>query len=231
VIPTCGRFTITVTIGLPERFGVAGTEVQIEPRYNIAPSQSVPVIFFEEEGGRLMAEMVWGLVPHWAREPAVVRRSINARCESLAERPSFRDPLKYTRCLVPVNGFYEWKKAGKTAYPYYIHRKDNRLMAIAGLYDIWKAHDGRTLRTFTIITTEPNSLVSCYHDRMPALLREEDESRWLEPGRIPAGTLRELLKPYPAELLEAYRVSGRVNDPSAEGEDLVRRIPDGTLLV
>jgi putative SOS response-associated peptidase YedK len=226
----CGRFTITVTIGLPERFGVTRTEVQIEPRYNIAPSQPVPVIILEEDA-RLITEMVWGLVPHWARDPATTRRPINARCESLAERPSFRDPLRYTRCLVPANGFYEWKKSGKKTDPYYFHRKDNRLMAIAGLYDTWKATDGSRLRTFTIITTEPNSLVSSYHDRMPALLLEEDENRWLEPGWIPDETLRELLKPYPAGLLEAYPVSRRVNDPSSEGEDLVRRIPDGTLPV
>jgi putative SOS response-associated peptidase YedK len=225
----CGRFTITVTIGLPERFGVTTVDVRIEPRYNIAPSQPVPIVILEEGEERRITEMTWGLVPHWAADPSAVRHLINARGENLAERSSFRGPLQRSRCLVPVNGFYEWKKAGKVAEPYYIHRKDGRLMAIAGLYDTWKAPDGNRLRTFTIITTEPNSLVSRYHNRMPALLREEDESRWLAPGRIPDTTVRELLVPYPDGLLEAYRVSRRVNDPASEGEDLIRRVPDSTL--
>ncbi len=231
MIPVCGRFTITVTIGLPERFGVTTTEVLIEPRYNIAPSQPVPIVIREESGERSIAEMVWGLVPDWAEDPSRVRRSINARGESLAERPSFRGPLQRSRCLVPANGFYEWKKAGKVSEPYYIHRKDDRLCAIAGLYDTWKAPDGNLLRSFVIITTEPNSLVSRYHDRMPALLREEDEVRWLAPGRIPDRTVSELLTPYPADLLEAYRVSRRVNDPASEGEELIRRVPESTLPV
>lgn len=227
----CGRFTITVTIGLPERFRAASTGVRREPRYNIAPSQPVPIVILEENGERSIEEMVWGLVPHWAKDPSSVRRSINARSENLAERPSFRGPLQRSRCLVPANGFFEWKKAGKVSEPYYIHRKDDRLCAIAGLYDTWRAPDGSRLRSFVIITTEANSLVSRYHDRMPALLREEDEDRWLAPGGLPRGTIGELLAPYPADLLEAYRVSRRVNDPASEGEDLIRRMPDGTLPV
>ena len=231
MIPVCGRFTITVTIGLPERFGVKIIEEQIEPRYNIAPSQPVPVVIRQESGERAFGEMVWGLVPHWAKDPSAVRRSINARAESLGERPSFRVPLQRFRCLVPANGFYEWKKAGKVSEPYYIHRKDDRLFAFAGLYDSWKAPDGRCLRSFVIVTTGPNSLVSRYHDRMPAILREEDEELWLSPGPLPDSTVRELLAPYPAGLLEAYRVSRRVNDPAMEGSDLVRRIPDSSLPV
>lgn len=227
----CGRFTITVTIGLPERFGATTSGVRIEPRYNIAPSQPVPIVILEENGERCIEEMVWGLVPHWAKDPSLVRRSINARSESLAERPSFRGPLERSRCLVPANGFFEWRKAGKVSEPYYIHRKDDRLCAIAGLYDTWGAPGRTRLRSFVIITTEANSLVSPYHDRMPALLREEDEDRWLAPGRLPDRTVGDLLAPYPADLLEAYRVSRRVNDPSSEGEDLIRRIPDGTLPV
>jgi putative SOS response-associated peptidase YedK len=231
VIPVCGRFTITVTIGLPERFGVKTMEIRIEPRYNIAPSQPVPVVIRPESGERTFVEMVWGLVPHWAKDLSAVRHSINARAESLGERPSFREPLRRSRCLVPANGFYEWKKAGKVSEPYYIHRKDDRICSFAGLYDAWKAPDGSRLRTFVIITTEPNSLVSRYHDRMPAILREEDEKLWLSPGPLTDSTVKEVLAPYPAELLEVYRVSRRVNDPASDGEDLVRRVPDSTLPV
>ena len=227
----CGRFTITVTIGLPERFGVKTVELQIDPRYNIAPSQPVPVVIQPESGERSITEMVWGLVPHWAKDPSAVRHSINARAETLEERPSFCGLLHRSRCLVPANGFYEWKKAGKLSDPYYIHRNDDRLFACAGLYDTWKAPDGSRTRTFVIITTEPNELVSRYHDRMPAMIREEDEDRWLTPGPLPDGAVRELLAPYPAGLLEAYRVSRRVNDPASEGEDLIRRVPDSTLPV
>ncbi|NYT07715.1 MAG: SOS response-associated peptidase [Methanomicrobiales archaeon] len=227
----CGRFTITVTIGLPERFGVKSAGIRIEPRFNIAPSQPVPVIILPESGERSIMEMVWGLVPHWAEDPSAVRRPINARGESLAERPSFRSPLQRSRCLVPANGFYEWKKAGKVSEPYYIHRKDDGLCAIAGLYDTWRGPDGSLLRTFVIITTEANSLVSRYHDRMPALLREDDEARWLEPGRLPDRLVAEILTPYPADLLEAYRVSRQVNDATREGEDLIRKVPDSTLPV
>ena len=227
----CGRFTITVTIGLPERFGVKTQEAPIEPRYNIAPSQPVPVIIQPESGERTVREMVWGLVPHWAKDLSAVRRPINARADSLSERPSFREPLQRSRCLVPANGFYEWKKAGKVSEPYYIHRKDDRLVAFAGLYDTWKAPDGDRIRTFVIITTEANSLVSSYHDRMPAILREEDEKQWLTPDPLPDSTVRELLAPYPEELLEAYRVSRRVNDPASEGPDLVRKVPDSILPV
>jgi putative SOS response-associated peptidase YedK len=225
----CGRFTITLTVGLAERFGVKHSSRQLTPRYNIAPSQPVPVIVRHEEGGRELAEMVWGLVPHWARDPAAAGRAINARAETLEDRPSFRDPFLHHRCLVPANGFYEWRKEGRSREPYYIHRKDDGLVAIAGLYDIWKGPGGTELKSFVIVTTEPNSLVSRYHDRMPAILRQDDEEKWLTPGRLAQQTVQDILSPYPEKFLEAYRVSRQVNDPAAEGRDLIRRVADSTL--
>jgi putative SOS response-associated peptidase YedK len=173
--------------------------------------------------------MVWGLVPHWARDPSAVGHAINARAETLEERPSFRDPFRYHRCLVPANGFYEWRKEGKSREPSYIHRKDDGLFAIAGLYDTWRGPAGEELRSFVIVTSEPNSLVSRYHNRMPAMLRPDDEDRWLSPGRLAPETAREILAPYPAEFMEAYRVSRRVNDPATEGSDLIKRVADSTL--
>ncbi len=227
----CGRFTITLTIGLSERFGVQSSDLQLVPRYNIAPSQPVPVVIRPDGAERMIVEMIWGLVPHWSRDPASVHHAINARAETLGERPSFREPLLKHRCLVPASGFYEWKKVRKEREPYYIHRKDDHLVAIAGLFDVWNSPAGDQLRTFVIITTEPNQLVSQYHDRMPAILRREDEERWLEPGPITGETRDKILSPYPAELLEAYRVSGMVNNPANEGSDLIRRMPDTTLSV
>lgn len=225
----CGRFTITLTVGLAERFGVKKSFLPTASRNNIAPSQPVPVVVRPEEGGREFEEMVWGMVPHWARDPAAVARPINARAETLEDRPAFRDPFLHHRCLVPANGFYEWKKEGKSRDPYYIHRKDDELVAIAGLYDIWKGPGGAEIRSFVIVTTEPNSLVSRYHDRMPAILLQDDEETWLSPGRLAHQTVKEILSPYPAEFLEAYRVTRKVNDPAAEGSDLTRRLPDSTL--
>jgi putative SOS response-associated peptidase YedK len=227
----CGRFTITLTIGLPERFGVHIPDIQLEPRYNIAPSQPVPVVIREDCGARNLADMIWGLVPHWVQDPASVHHAINARAETLDKLPSFRDALLRHRCLVPANGFYEWKKAGKVREPYYIHRKDDGLVAIAGLYDIWNTPAGDSLLTFVIVTTEPNPLVSRYHNRMPAILHREKEDLWLEPGPLSGDTVREILSPYPEDLLEAYRVSRLVNDPAHEGKDLIRRLPDSTLPV
>ncbi|NTV00269.1 MAG: SOS response-associated peptidase [Methanoregulaceae archaeon] len=225
----CGRFTITLTVGLAERFAVTHATLQPIPRFNIAPSQPVPVVTTGDDGERALSEMIWGLVPHWARDPSAVGHAINARAETLEERPSFRDPFLRHRCLVPANGFYEWKKEGKRREPYYIHRKDDKIFAIAGLYDIWRGADGAEFRSFVIVTTEPNAVVSRYPDRMPAILRPDDEKRWLSPGRLAPETAREILSPYPAEFLEAYRVSTRVNDPATEGSDLIRRMPDSTL--
>ncbi len=227
----CGRFTVTLTIGLAERFRVPLSPLPLAPRYNIAPSQPVPVVVKREESERELAEMVWGLVPHWARDPAAAGRAINARAETLEDRPTFRDPLHHHRCLVPANGFYEWRKEGKSREPSYIHRKDDGLFAIAGLYDIWRGPAEEEIRSFTIVTTEPNSLVSHYHDRMPAILRQDDEETWLSPGRLAQQKVQEILSPYPAEFLEAYRVSRKVNDPAAEGRELIRRLPDSTLEV
>jgi putative SOS response-associated peptidase YedK len=225
----CGRFTITLTVGLAERFEVKHSDLQPIPRFNIAPSQPVPVVTVTDSGERVLNEMVWGLVPHWARDPSAVGHAINARAETLEERPTFRGPFLSHRCLVPATGFYEWKKEGKRREPYYIHRKDDELFAIAGLYDFWRGCGSEELRSFVIVTTEPNAVVSRYHDRMPAVLRPEDEERWLSPGRLAPELARDILSPYPAEFLEAYRVSTRVNDPSTEGSDLIRRMPGSTL--
>ena len=226
----CGRFTITLTVGFGERFGVDETVLSLAPRYNIAPSQQVPVVCTNPRGERVAIPMTWGLVPTWTRDLTGVRPLINARADTLAERPSFRGPLARHRCLVPATGFYEWQKSGTQRVPYYIRRKDQDFLAFAGLYDVLKGRNP-PLSTFTIITTDPNPLVARYHDRMPAILAREDEERWLAPGPLRESELLSMLAPCHESLLEAYPVSRAVNDPSRDGPDLIQKAGDRTLEV
>ncbi|MDD1657065.1 MAG: SOS response-associated peptidase [Methanomicrobiales archaeon] len=215
----CGRFTIAPLVDLFDRFHVPERVPLPLPLFNVAPSQEVPVVI--REGGNRITLMRWGLVPSWTKDLQTARKPINARAETLSERPTFREPLLYRRCLVPATGFYEWKKEGGARAPYHIRLKGGALFAIAGLSDRWRAASGEELRTFTMITTEPNCTVSPLHDRMPAILREADEERWLQSGPLEPTTLAGILAPYPDGMLEAYRVSLKVNSPSYDGPDLV----------
>jgi putative SOS response-associated peptidase YedK len=167
--------------------------------------------------------MQWGLIPSWAKDPKIGAKLINARAETLHERPAFRTPLKSRRCLVPATGFYEWKKTAIARIPYYIHRRDNALFAFAGLYDAWRA-PGTTenLLTFTIITTEPNALVATIHNRMPAIVKQKHEALWLQHKPLALEEIREILNPYPPDQLEAYRVSNAVNNPKLDSEEFTR---------
>jgi putative SOS response-associated peptidase YedK len=226
VVLMCGRFTITVVVGLDERFRVKTHPVDIAPRYNIAPSQNVPVVIHPPRTGRdnEIRMMTWGLVPSWSKDPTRSPKPINARGDSLDKKPMFRELLRYNRCLVPATGFYEWKNEhwGKT--PYYIRMKDNSLFAFAGLYDQYRASDGQPVLTFTIITTEPNAVVSPLHDRMPAILRRENEEQWLEPRILYRDQVSEILEPYPADQMISYPVSKAVNNANAEGENLIKPV-------
>jgi putative SOS response-associated peptidase YedK len=215
----CGRFTIAPLVDLFDRFHVDEQIPLPLPRYNVAPSQEVPVVI--RNGGNRVAVMQWGLVPSWTKDVQTARKPINARAETLSERPTFRGPLKHHRCLVPATGFYEWKKEGSTRVPYFIHMRDGALFAFAGLYDLWKDPAGGETRTFTIITTAPNRTLSPIHDRMPAILRVEDEGRWLQLGALDPAALAAILAPYPEGALEVYRVSPKVNSPAYDGPDLV----------
>jgi putative SOS response-associated peptidase YedK len=225
----CGRFTITITIGLPERFGISRCECSLIPRYNIAPSQQVPVIIHPVGSGRECHDMIWGLIPSGTKDPAKKSRLINARAKTLHERASFRTLLGSRRCIIPATGFFEWVKKGRESIPYYIHREDESLFGFAGLYDFWKSPEGKLLKTFSIITTRPNALTARYHDRMPAMLLPEHESPWLDSGSLSPEETEELLSPYPEEYLTAFRVSRAVNDPRSEGATLIRRENDSAL--
>lgn len=209
----CGRFTLTQSTSVvAERFGAQWVLFEFPPRYNVAPSQPVAVIV--QNGGRKLDAYRWGLIPFWARDPEIGNRLINARVETLSEKPAFKHSLVRRRCLIPADGFYEWRKDGNRRTPIYIRRRGGELFAFAGLWDEWQSPDGSPVRTCTIITTEPNALIAPIHNRMPAILRPEQEAIWLDPAIKDPARILSLLAPYPAEELEAYPVSTHVNNPS-----------------
>lgn len=228
----CGRFGIEKMDELDRRFrikprGQSARPYLIDPgeltaRYNAAPGQDLPVVIREADEN-LLARMRWRLVPSWAREERVGYRMINARAETVDKRSAYRKPLAATRCLVPASFFYEWKASSGGKVPHVIQRKDKRLFAMAGLYDVWERKGGEPLYTFTILTRPPNDVVSPIHDRMPVLLRESDEDMWLAPGTDPVAYLRNA-PAYPSQELEAYPVSRRVNDARHDRPELIRRV-------
>ena len=212
----CGRFVKKSTKEeLRARFGFQNIPSQdnlFDARYNIAPSQEHPIIVVSEDK-RLVAGMKWGLVPYWSKDPKIGYKMINARAEGIHEKPSFKTPLRKRRCLVPADGFYEWHKAdSKTKIPYYFRLKSEQPFAFAGLWDVWE-NDGKKLRTFTIITTEPNELMEPIHNRMPVILAEKDEAKWLDPELTGVKDLLPLLQSYPSDEMECFRVSTIVNSP------------------
>ena len=215
----CGRFTIVPTIDFYERFSLpAGREVS--PRYNVVPGQEVPVIIREDRNRAV--PMIWGFVPAFSKDPVGGRAMINARAETLLDRPAFRSAVQKNRCLVPASGFYEWKKEGARRVPFYIHLKTTPLFCFAGIYGIGGDTGGRAIGTFTIITTEPNTLVAGLHDRMPVILPRGKEENWIRAGAVGPADLSGILAPYPAGEMEAYPVSGKVNDPENEGPGLIQ---------
>lgn len=199
------------------------------PRYNIAPSQSVPVIRrLSENRPRQLDMLRWGLVPHWAKDLKIGYKMINARAETITDKPSFRAPFKRQRCLVAAGGFFEWQHAGNAKQPFYIHLKDGSLIGFAGLWESWHGPEGETIETFTIITTGANKLVQEIHDRMPVIVQPENYDTWLGLHTDQAA-LRQLLMPYPAEEMVAYRVGFKVNSPKHDTPDCLLQTRATTL--
>lgn len=222
----CGRFTLTHKHrDVAERFDAAPS-LDFGPRYNIAPSQEV-VAVLPDRGGRRLDLLTWGLVPHWTRDLASAGRPINARAETVAEKPSFRDALRRGRCLIPASGFYEWRRQGRTKQPYYVRRRDGGLFAFAGLFDEWRSGEGDVLRSACIVTTTPNDLMAPIHDRMPAILAPADEAAWLDVRGLRGPDALALLRPHPDEELEAVPISTRVNSPLNDDADCLT--PWGTI--
>jgi putative SOS response-associated peptidase YedK len=212
----CGRFTLTSKPHrLRDRFRLSMAPEEVVPRYNIAPTQ--PVLVIPNRTQRLLRPARWGLIPHWAKDASIGNRMINARAETLAGRPAFRDALERKRCLIPADGFYEWRRDGKRRQPFYFHGADGEPFAFAGLWDVWHPPEGAPVASCTIVTTEPNELVAGIHDRMPVILAPELYDAWLDPRPQPADVLMPLLVPCPADWLDTYPVSAVVN--SADNDD------------
>ncbi|OPY31866.1 MAG: hypothetical protein A4E32_01470 [Methanomassiliicoccales archaeon PtaU1.Bin124] len=218
----CGRFVIAFTDGFHNRFKVPEDEVPVTPRYNIAPTQPVPIVL--RNSPNHLEVMRFGLVPSWAKEEKAGLKLINARCETVREKPMFRKLLAKHRCLVPATGFYEWMDTDEGKVPYYVHRKDNKLFAFAGLYDRWRSPEGELISSFTIITTNPNDIVRPLHDRMPVILHESDEDKWLDGGDLEDHVLKRVFTPFEADDLEAYEVPKLVRNPRVETPDLIQRV-------
>ncbi len=218
----CGRFTLTVDPAeLQDLFSLSEpAPAALTRRYNIAPTQPVAVIPNQEP--RKLELFQWGLIPAWAKDPKIGNSLINARAETVAEKPAFRAAFRRRRCLVLADGFYEWKKTGKAKTPMYIQMKDGAPFAFAGLWEVWSAPDGSTLRTCTLITTTANELVQGIHDRMPVILPPEAFGIWLTPGELAASEGFALLKPFAADAMTARPVSTLVNDPRREGPELLK---------
>ena len=210
----CGRFTLTVDpADLQESFGEYAFPDSFSPRFNIAPSQ--PVLAIPNDGKKVADFFVWGLIPSWAKDPGIGNRMINARAETLREKPAFRGNFKYKRCLILADGFYEWKSqpGAKTKVPYFIHLISRQPFAFAGLWDEWNGTDGSLVRSCTIITTSPNSFMASIHNRMPVILSQEDYAQWLDPAARTPDSLQPLLRTYPEQEMAAYPVSTIVNNP------------------
>jgi putative SOS response-associated peptidase YedK len=221
----CARYSFFNVQLYQLSFGVEPTDV--EPHYNIAPTDVAPVIV-QDEAGRRTEHMQWGLVPSWSKDPAVGQKLINARADTLAEKPSFRTAFKRRRCLVPADGFFEWKGEKGSKQPFFVHRRDGRPFAFAGLWEYWEGVGG-ALVTYTIVTTEPNELCATVHNRMPVILASSDYDAWLDHRVQDVSRLQPLLCPYAPDELELYPVTKAMSNPTYESPVIVEPVPSETL--
>jgi putative SOS response-associated peptidase YedK len=220
----CGRYAFFSPAEAVRRTFALDDVPELEPRFNVAPTQDVPAVRAAEEGARGFAMLHWGLVPKWAKERAIGNRMINARAETLAEKPSFRDAFRKRRCLVLTDGWYEWQVAPGGKQPWFIRMKDARPFAFAGLWERWKdPANGSLLESCTIVTTDASASIRRIHDRMPVVLAESNWDRWLDTAFSDTETLSELLRPFDAGALEAWPVSRQVNAPKNQGPALIAR--------
>jgi putative SOS response-associated peptidase YedK len=220
----CGRYelhshpaVIALAFGLPQ-------QPEIPPRYNIAPTTDVPIVRVNSEGQRELVRMRWGLVPRWAKDPSIGARMINARGETIADKPSFRMAYRRHRCLLPANGFYEWMATGSgesaRKQPLHIGMADGSLFGFAGVYERWRSDEGEVLDTCTIVTTDANALLRPVHDRMPVIVPPEHYARWLDPANA---EVADVIAPYPPGAMAYYPVSPRVNSVRFDDASLIER--------
>ena len=218
----CGRINVTTSAGSIAEFFLALNFADVQPRYNITPAQEVLAIRREpHEGRRVLHGFQWGLLPSWARDPKISARLTNARCETLSEKPSFRGSYKYRRCIIPIDGFYEWKREGSLKQPYYFKMINQQLIALAGLWEHWVGPSGEEIFSTTIITTRANPLMAPIHHRMPVILDSNDFDQWLDPALQDGRSVEHLLKPLGEELLTCYPVSSFVNNSRNDGPQCI----------
>ena len=211
----CGRFVLKAPFSELVRLYNVTNNLNLEPRYNIPPTENIAAVRPDPVGtGRRLDMLRWGLVPWWAKDLKVSFSNINAKAETVAEKPAFRDAFRERRCVIPADGFYEWKKIdAKTKQPYAIVMKDRSVFGFAGLWERWKDRaSGEMIQSCTIITTTPNEVCAALHDRMPVILEPKDYARWLSEEATDPPHLMAMLRPYPAEAMEAYPVSARVGN-------------------
>jgi putative SOS response-associated peptidase YedK len=225
----CGRFRLSRRKQIiEEHFDTADWQDDWSPRFNIAPTQQVPVIRqHPKEPVRQISTMRWGLVPHWAKDMSSAAGMINARSETAATKPAFRDPLKSRRCLIPADGFYEWKRDGKTKQPFCFEVSEGQLFAFAGLWERWRDPSGQWVKSCSILTTTPNAVTSNVHDRMPVILDRESYDLWLDPGMQNVEEISALLKPCDARRMRCYPVSTRINSVANDDEECSRPVEIG----
>jgi len=223
----CGRFILmTPGSSLAEQFRLS-EDVSLEPRYNIAPTQFVAVVRIgRDDPTRKLVMLKWGLVPFWAKDKSIGSRLINARAESVAEKPAFRAAFKYRRCLIPADGFYEWKKTGKRKQPYFVGMADGHLFAFGGLWEHWESPEGEVIESCTILTTESNELVQELHDRIPLVVEPKDYELWLDPDMKDSTRLKPLLRPYPGDAMSKFPVSERVNRATYDAADCLEPVEE-----
>ena len=217
----CGRFTLHTDLSQIQKvFDLDKTVLESQPSYNVAPTQAVLTVV-RQEGQNVLARMRWGLVPSWAKDISIGSKMINARAETLAEKPAFKRLLKSRRCLVVADGFYEWQKQGNQKVPMHIRMKSGEPFGFAGLYDTWHSPDDETIVSCTVITGAPNKVVAPIHDRMPVILSREAYAEWLDPANTDPMDLLPLLTPYSPRDMEAFAVSRLVNTPANNSAECI----------
>lgn len=217
----CGRFDLHIPRELLERIFGAPFLHDIQPHYNIAPSQQIVVVRTDQEGNRQFAFLKWGLIPYWTKDPSIGSKMINARSETVDVKPAFRNSLKHRRCIIPANGFYEWEEVEGKKKPLYVKMKDDSPMLFAGIWDHWKSSEGNEIESCTILTTNSNELIKPLHDRMPLILEAGDVNLWLDTQVTDPEKLKLLLVPYPSEKMGMFPVSEIVNSPRNDNPECI----------
>lgn len=221
----CGRFSSYISVDEASKlFEIEQQDFRVSPSYNVAPTDPVLACRHPHHGSKELAILRWGLIPSWSKDPNSGYRMINARAETIAEKPAFRSAFRKRRCIIPVNGFYEWKKSEQGKQPFYFHMENQQVFCLAGLWEHWHGGSGHSIESFTIIVTQANSFISRYHDRMPVILDRASWNQWLDPDNENTDSLKSLLIPCESGSMAVYPVSRQVNNPRNDGSELIQPI-------